>query len=228
MFPAWQSGRGQASELHEWIKRFNRQIPLLVFNLAVLSVTDIIPSTVDGRIWVFSIETLVGDNRSARVKKSCPNATLSTTHPIHLGIDSSSWITKFKYFFFFYSSPLGSSLCRTSKMSFGIRTPLNPMDGGLLLHWILRTQKIGERTIPLEFELMIPVSEQSTSMRLFGHYECSLDIWKALRIVHQNQFNERKLDITNDWTDMWKRKTRSFERTQKRLAISSHPLVPSN
>jgi len=142
-FPAWQSRRGQADDIHEWIKRFTWQILFLVSNLAVLSITDIIPSTVDGRIWVLSIDTVVGDNQSARQKRSCPNATLSATHPAHLGMDSSSWITKYKFFLFFYSSLLGLSLCRTSKIFFGIWIPLYPMDGGLLLHRITRTQKIG-------------------------------------------------------------------------------------
>ena len=89
------------------------------------------------------------------------------------------------------------------------------MNGGPLLHHILRTQKIGERTVPLEFELTIPVSVQSTSVRMFGHCARNLDISKPLGTVHQNKFSKRKLDMANDWMDMWKRKTRSFERTQK-------------
>jgi hypothetical protein len=197
MFPAWQSGRGQAGDIHEWIKRFTWQIPFLVFNLSVLSVTDIIPSTVDGRIWVLSIDTVVGDNQSAREKRSCPSATLSVTHPIHLGIYSSSWITKCKYFSFFYSSPLGSSLCRSSKIPYWIWTPLYPMDGGLLLHCILRGQKIGERTIPLEFELTIPVSEQPTSVRLFGHCEHNLDIWDT------SHCSQKPIQWMKAWHNEW-------------------------
>lgn len=72
MLPVWQGRRSQAGDIHDWIKRFNWQILFLVFNLAVLSITDIIPSTVDGRIWELSIDTVVGDNQSARKRDRVP------------------------------------------------------------------------------------------------------------------------------------------------------------